>query len=111
MLAEIDLLRKQLVGTRELEKAKNQLEAGFTFAQDSIFSQAMLIATYEIVSSWRDADKYVPAIRAVSATDVKRVAQKYLVPENCVTARLVPIPSAEQKPVRPGSPKEEQIVR
>ena len=111
LLAEIDLLRKQLVGTRELEKAKNQLEAGFTFAQDSIFAQAMLIATYEIVSSWRDADKYVPAIRAVSATDVKRVAQKYLVPENCVTARLVPIPSAEQKPVRPGSPREEQIVR
>jgi zinc protease len=111
LLAEIELLQKTPVGMRELEKAKNQLEAGFTFAQDSIFAQAMLIATYEITSSWRDADKYVPAIRAVSAADVTRVAQKYLVPENCVTARLVPIPSSEQKPVQPGSPKQEQIVR
>jgi zinc protease len=111
LLAEVELLQKEPVGDRELEKAKNQLEAGFTFAQDSIFAQAMLIATYEIASSWRDADTYVPAIRAVSAADVKRVAQKYLVPENCVTARLVPIPSAEQKPVQSGSLKQEQIVR
>ncbi len=111
LLAEIELLQKTPVGARELEKAKNQLEAGFTFAQDSIFAQAMMIATYEIVSSWRDADKYVPAIRAVTAADVKRVAQKYLVPENCVAARLVPIPSTQQKPVEQGSPKQEQIVR
>jgi len=111
LLAEIKLLQEAPVGDRELEKAKNQLEAGFTFAQDSIFAQAMLIATYEIASSWRDADTYVPAIRAVSPADVKRVAQKYLVPENCVTARLDPIPSAEQKPVEPGSPGKENIVR
>jgi zinc protease len=111
LLAEIELLQKTPVGMRELEKAKNQLEAGFTFAQDSIFAQAMLVATYEIASSWRDADTYVPAIRAVSASDVKRVAQKYLVPENCVTARLDPIPSAEKKPVEPGPPGKETIVR
>ena len=111
LLAEVELLQKEPVGDRELEKAKNQLEAGFTFVQDSIFAQAMLIATYEIASSWRDADTYVPAIRAVSAADVRRVAQKYLVSENCVTARLVPIPSAKQKPMEPGSPGKENIVR
>ncbi len=109
--AQIELLQKQPVGVRELEKAKNQLEAGFTFAQDSIFAQAMMLATYEIASSWRDADKYVPAVRAVSASDVMRVARKYLAPSNCVTARLVPVPSAKGKPVAPGPPKQEQIVR
>ncbi len=104
-------MQKAPVGTRELEKAKNQLESGFTFAQDSIFAQAMLLATYEIASSWRDADTYVPGIRAVTAADVKRVAQKYLVPDNCVTARLDPIPSADAMPVASGSPGKETIVR
>ncbi|MGD0230831.1 MAG: pitrilysin family protein [Syntrophorhabdales bacterium] len=111
LITEIERLQKEPVGGRELEKAKNQLEAAFTFSQDSLFSQGMLLASYEIVTSWRDVDKYVPAIRAVTAQDVKRVARKYLVPENCVTAHLVPIPSREKKSVQPGSPAREQIVK
>ena len=111
LVSEIDLLKKGSVDGRELEKAKNQLEAAFTFAQDSIFAQGMLLATYEIASSWRDADRYVPNIRAVTPKDVRRVAQKYLVPDNCISARLVPIPTAEPKPVQPGSPVKRRIER
>ncbi len=111
LTSEIELLQKGIVDERELQKAKNQLEAGFTFEQDSLFAQGMLLASYEIVSSWRDLDRYVPNIRAVTAKDVQRVARKYLVPDNCVSARLIPIPSAEQKPVPPGSPMKGQIER
>lgn len=111
LTSEIELLQKGTVDERELQKAKNQLEAGFTFEQDSLFAQGMLLASYEIVSSWRDLDRYVPNIRAVTAKDVQRVARKYLVPDNCISARLIPIPSAEQKPVPPGSPMKGQIER
>ena len=37
---EMELLKNTPVGTRELEKAKNQLEAAFVFDQESIFSLA-----------------------------------------------------------------------
>ncbi len=109
--AEIDRLQTEPVGARELEKAKNQMEAAFTYGQDSLFGQGMLLATYEIASSWRDVDRYVPAIRAVSADDIQRVARKYLVPDNCTTGTLVPLPSAEKKPVAPGGPARERIIQ
>ncbi len=108
---EIERLQTETVNARELEKAKNQMEAAFTYGQDSIFGQGMLLATYEIASSWRDIDRYVPAIRTVSADDVKRVAQKYLLPDNCTTGVLVPLPSREKKPVAPGSPARERIIQ
>jgi len=108
---EIEALKQRLVDARELEKAKNQLESSFVFSQDSLFYQGMLLANYEIVSSWRDVDRYIPSVRAVSAEDVRRVASKYLVTSNCTTGILIPIPSTKQKLVTPGSPAKENIVR
>jgi zinc protease len=108
---EIDKLHKNLVRPRELIKAKNQLESAFTFAQDSLFNQGMLLATYEITSSWKDADRYVRAVQGVSAEDVRRVARKYLVPDNCTTAILLPLPTTANKSAQLGSPVKENLVR
>ncbi len=99
------------MGRRELEKAKNQLAAAGPFAQDALFSQGLLLGGDEVASAWRDADKYVPTIRGVTAGDVQRVARKYFVPENCVTAHLVPLPSKGNKPAQPASPMEKQMIR
>ena len=51
---EVERLQREPVGEKELEKAKNQLEASFIFGQDSLFYQAMLLARHEIAFSWRD---------------------------------------------------------
>lgn len=111
LVGEIERLQRELVSPRELEKAKNQLESAFVYSQDSLFYQGMILATYEVVSTWRDIDKYVPGIRSVSAEDVRRAARKYLVPANCTTGVLVPIPSANRKPSPSASPSRENIVR
>ena len=76
----------------ELEKAKNGIEADFIFGQDSLFYQAMLLGEYEVASGWRRIDEYLPAVRAVTAADVLRVAQAYLRPTNRTTAVLIPDP-------------------
>jgi len=82
---------------RELDKAKNGIEAQFVFAQDSLFYQAMLLGQYEVAGDWRRIDEYLPRIRAVTAADVQRVAGKYLRAENRTTAVLIPDP-AQPKP-------------
>ncbi len=91
---EIERMQREPVGERELQKAKNKLEAGFVFHQDSLFSQAMQLARYEMVLSWRDIDGYLPAIRKVSAEDIQRVVKRYLTPDNRTVAVLVPLPPA-----------------
>ena len=45
----------------------------------------------ELSTAWRDFYEYLPGIRAVTAADVQRVAQKYLTPETRTVGILVPI--------------------
>lgn len=108
---ELEKLKKEPVDRLELEKAKNQLEASFLFAQDSLFYQAMLLARYEIVGGWQEIDRYIPAIRKVTPEDIKRVAEKYLVKENRTTGTLVPLPINEDKAASQSTPIKDTLIK
>jgi zinc protease len=109
--AEIEKLQKEPPGERELEKAKNQMESSFIYAQDSLFAQAMLLARHEIALSWKALDEYLPSIRKVTPEDVRRVAREYLNPDNRTVGILLPLPAKEGAPP-PGSPlKQRGTVR
>ena len=108
---EVERMKGELVGAHELEKAKNQLEASFIFSQDSLFSQAMLLAQHEIALTWRAVDDYLPSIRKVSPEDIQRVVKKYLIPENRTVGILIPLPPKEGKPAPEGPPTKERMIR
>jgi len=108
---EIERLMKEPAGAHELEKAKNQLEASFIFSQDSLFSQAMLLAQHEIALTWRAVDDYLPSIRKVSPEDVQRVVKRYLIQENRTVGILIPLPPKEGKPAPEGPPTKERMIR
>ncbi len=96
---EVERLQKERVDERELEKAKNQLESSFIYAQDSLFYQAMLLAQHEIALSWKRIDEYLPSIRKVTPEDIRQVANRYLVPDNRTVGVLIPLPTKEGKPL------------
>jgi zinc protease len=104
LYAEVEKVKTGEIPDRELQKAKNQIEAGFIMGQDSNFNRAMMLGRYESVSSWRLLDKYLDGIRAVTADDVRRVASKYLTPENRTVGVLVPLPITKETemPAMPG---------
>jgi zinc protease len=91
LYAEIDALKAEPVTAEELQKAKNQIEAGFIMGQDSIFYQAMLLGQFETVAEWSLLERYVKNIRAVDRKDVMRVAKKYFTEENRTVGILVPV--------------------
>lgn len=94
--AEIEHLQQAFVSPEELQKAKNQLEANFIFAQDSIFYRAMLLGQYATVAEWSLLDRYLPRIRQVTARDIQRVAQQYLIPENRTVGILLPLQDTKE---------------
>ena len=108
---ELERLQKELVGERELEKAKNQIEAAFVYGQDSLFRQGMLLAKHEIASDWRAIDDYIPSIRKVTPEEIQRVAKRYLIPDNRTSGILVPLPPKEGKPMPPEPSTPRGIVR
>ena len=81
----------QVFSDEELQRAKNQLEAGHVFGQDSVFNRAATLARHELLGGWRLRDAYLPGIRGVTAEDVRRSAARHLVAERRTTAILVPV--------------------
>ena len=96
LAAEIERVKNEPVPDQELEKAKNQVEAGFLLGQDSVFNLARQLAEYEIVAGWRTWEDYLPGIRAVKAEDLQRVARAYLTADNRTVAVLIPTKAEKQ---------------
>lgn len=88
---EIEKLKKEPVSDRELEKAKNQLEAAFLLGQDSVFALASELARYEMAASWKLWGEYLAGVRAVTKEDLMRVAQTYLHEDNRTVGILMPV--------------------
>lgn len=94
---EVEKIKKEPPDEREVQKAKNQIEAGFIMGQDSLFSQAQIIAMFEMLGDWKLIDRYFEGIRKVTPQDVQRVAQKYLVEDKRTVGILVPIKKKDSK--------------
>jgi zinc protease len=87
---ELAALRDKPVGADELAKAKNLEQAQFVYGQDSIFREAMLLGVYQLLGDYHMVDQYLTNIDKVTAADVQRVAQKYLIASNRTVGILVP---------------------
>jgi zinc protease len=95
LLAEIERLKTEPVPDEELDRAKNQIEASFVWRQDSVHSRASGLGRFELAGSWRLLERFVPAIRAVTAADIQRVARAYFPPDRKNVGVLLPAePSA-----------------
>ncbi len=87
---EIEKIKKELPSEREIQKAKNQVEAAFIMQQDSVHSHGELIGTFEMLGDWRLKDEYLKKIRKISPQDVKEVANKYFIEDNRTVGVLIP---------------------
>ena len=90
---ELDQWEKTPPTQEEIERAKNQLEAGFIFAQDSIYYQAMLLGKYQTLGSWKGVGEFLPGIRSVQQADLLRVYQTYFKNKPRSVGFLIPTPS------------------
>jgi zinc protease len=104
LLKEIAAFKTTLVSEDEMARVRNQIIAAKVYEKDSVFYQAMLIGQLETVGlDWRLADNYVDHLKAVTAEQIKQVAQKYLIEDNLSVAVLEPLPmDSMNKPVNEG---------
>jgi zinc protease len=97
-------MRAAPITADELARAKSRVEAEFVFQADSVTSQARQIGYWAMVDDWRYLTTYVDRVRALTAEEVQKVAEKYLVPEGRTVGTFVPKAGSEA-PVGP-PPKE-----
>ena len=91
LYAEIEKIKKELPSEREVQKAKNQIEASFVMGQDSIYFQAEITGMFEMLGSWKLKEQYLENIKKITPEDVSRVAKKYLTEDNRTVGILIPV--------------------
>jgi zinc protease len=93
LYAEIEKLKTEPITDTELQKAKNQIEAGFIMGQDSNFYQAMQIGSAEAVGAgYSYQESYLENIRKVTKEDLMRAARTYLIENHRTVGTLIPLP-------------------
>ena len=77
--AEIERLKMEFVSDSELKDAQDRLKGGFIIALDTNAEKASNIAMFESMGFGYDfLNTYIKMINEVTASDIVRVANKYL---------------------------------
>ena len=98
---EIHRIAEQGVGDAELRRVKAQYVADRVYKRDSVFGQAMEAAGLEVLGfSYRDADRILDRIRAITAEQVQAVARKYFDDDSLTVVALLPQP-LDKAPAKP----------
>ncbi len=102
--AELAAIADEGLAPAELERAKTQLVASQVYKRDSIFAQALELGLLESAGlSFRDSDRLLEKVRAVTADEVRAVARRYLVEDGLTVVTLDPQPVDAARPrQRPG---------
>ncbi len=90
LLEEAEKLKSTPITAEELARVKSRVEAEFVFQADSVTSRARQLGYWAMVDDWRYLTTYVERIRALTADDVQRVAQRYLVPDTRTVGYFIP---------------------
>ena len=87
---ELARLTRDLVPDEEFRRVQKQLTAQFVYSASGVSSQAYWLGQMAMLGDYRRADTLLDELRSVTAADVQRVAQTYLVPDQRTVGWLHP---------------------
>lgn len=87
---ELEQLRTEPVSDEELVRAIRQLEAQFVYSSEGVTNQAYWLGQWNVADRWARAESLPAEMRAVTASDVQRVAREYLSPVRQTVGWLEP---------------------
>lgn len=91
--AQVAQIATHGVTEAELKRVKAQVVASQIYKRDSVFGQAMEIGFSEMSGiSWRDIDRILEKVKAVTPAQVQDVAKRYFSDDQLTVATLVPQP-------------------
>jgi zinc protease len=90
--AELEKLKTTPVAQDELKRAFNEIDASFTFQNDTVSAQGEQIGQYAAIGDYHYLDNYLQRIHKVTPADIQRVAQTYFTIDNRTVATFEPQP-------------------
>jgi zinc protease len=90
LVGEIARIQQDGIDGAELSRILKQVRAQIAYSLESVTNQAMQIGMWEVLDSYTRVDTLLADLTAVSAEDVRRVAQTYLTERRRVVGHFVP---------------------
>ena len=109
MKAALERIGTGGVTETELARAKKQLEVSVIRGRDGTYELASSLGEAVASANWKWFVGYIEAVRSVSASDVKRVAATYLLPDHATVGWFVPV--VEEKTQAKAAPQKRARVK
>lgn len=87
---QVDRLRDEPPTDEELARAMKGLRAQFAYGSEGVSNIAYLLGSLATIHTHTLYDDFLDRLAAVTADDVRRVAQTYLTPENRTVGHFIP---------------------
>ncbi len=110
LLEEIEKLRSQPVPADELQIAIKQTQAQFAYSSESVTSQALTLGFLEMVDDHERMETILEELAQVSADDILRVAQRYLIEDERIVGLYEPTQERETHTQKPAWQHPQQTV-
>jgi zinc protease len=91
LIAEVEKIQQDGVSADEMTKVLKQVRAQIAYSSEGVTSQALLLGMWEVLDSYKRVDTLLEEISAVSADDVQRVAQTYLIEQHRTIGHFLPL--------------------
>ncbi len=95
VLAELEKLKVEDVTESEMQKAKNIILTQMIFLRDSPFGVVSALGESEAVADWKLYANLPKMVEAVTAADIRRVANTYFTEDNRTVGWFIPKEDAE----------------
>lgn len=82
---EVEKIRHEPVGDRELQKCKNKVESTLIFSEMDVLNKATNLAIAELLGDANEINREAEKYQRVTAADIRRVANEVLRDDNCST--------------------------
>ncbi|MEI7645863.1 MAG: pitrilysin family protein [Chloroflexales bacterium] len=94
LVAEVTKIQQDGIAESELSRTRKQMRAQVAYGGESVTNQAMQLGMWEALDSYRRVDTLLDELAAVSAEDVRRVAQRYLTESRRTVGQFIPTEEA-----------------
>jgi len=91
ILNELDILTKEPIDDRELQKLKNKIESSLEYSEVNILHKSMSLAYFELLGDANLINKEAEEYQKVGSEDILRVAKEVFRKDNC--SKLIYLPS------------------
>jgi len=98
LVDEVEKFKSELVSSRELQRIKKLNQRDFLDRMRSNESLAGTLATLEVQIGWHYLTDYLERIDAVTPTDIREAAKKYIRDDNKTTVYIIPGGRPENPP-------------